>query len=376
MLSSTTSRFVTGIWRWVVLMILASAPWVQASRADEPLSEPPSTVPANPILALDAGGHTDAVPKVRFTRDGRELVTVSKDKTVRIWSVATGEPLRVLRPPIGIGRAGSLYGLSISPDGRTLACGGIGLRPGENPIYLIDYQTGVIRTVVAGHSDSITDLVFSPNGACLASSGADRTVRLWDVGSGQWKRSLEGHTDWVNQVCFSPDGRRLASASFDGTIRLWTVKSGNLDAVMDVRENGRRNWVWAVAWSPDNTTIATGGMDGCVRLWNTDGTLRTRFPPTGERIPALTFTPDSQRLLFTRGQFFRTDCSLLDLSNGREPVRFGGHTAYAWHAQVSPDGALAATSGYHGDEIFLWRTTNGSLVRRLGGQGRAIFNVG
>ena len=86
-------------------------------------------VSEKPILVLDAGGHTARVWKVLFTPDGRELITVSDDKTIRVWDVASGEPLRVLRPPIGRGQEGMLYAAALSPDGRTLAVGGYRLEP-------------------------------------------------------------------------------------------------------------------------------------------------------------------------------------------------------------------------------------------------------
>ena len=75
---------------------------------------------------LDSGGHTSIVRKVLFTPDGKELISVSDDKTVRFWDVASGEPIRVLRPPIGPGNEGKLYAAALSPDGRTLAVGGYG----------------------------------------------------------------------------------------------------------------------------------------------------------------------------------------------------------------------------------------------------------
>src|SRR5262245_45165886 len=90
-----------------------------------------------PILVLDAGGHTAVVEDVLFTPDGRELITVSDDKTIRAWDVASGEPLRVLRPPIGPGSAGTLYAAALSPDGRTLAVGGYGIEGGRGRIYLV-----------------------------------------------------------------------------------------------------------------------------------------------------------------------------------------------------------------------------------------------
>src|SRR5262245_29149364 len=106
-----------------------------------------------PVLVLDVGGHTSMVNKVLFTPDGKEVITVSGDKTVRVWDAATGAPLRVLRPPIGPGREGKLYAAALSPNGKTLAVGGYGpARDKLGTIYLINLATGRIERVLRGHA--------------------------------------------------------------------------------------------------------------------------------------------------------------------------------------------------------------------------------
>jgi WD40 repeat protein len=103
---------------------------------------------ASPILAVNSGGHTSIVHKVLFTPDGKELISVSDDKTIRFCDVASGEPLRVLRPPIAPGREGGLYAAALSPDGRTIAVGGHELKCAEGSIYLISTAAERIERVL------------------------------------------------------------------------------------------------------------------------------------------------------------------------------------------------------------------------------------
>src|ERR1035438_6879527 len=86
-------------------------------------------------LVLDAGGHTSHIKKALFTADSKEVITISSDKTIRLWDVATGTPLRTLRPPIGGRRTGMLNASALDPDGKLLAVAGTQSITGDYPIY-------------------------------------------------------------------------------------------------------------------------------------------------------------------------------------------------------------------------------------------------
>ena len=51
------------------------------------------------------------------------------------------------------------------------------------------------------------------NRLLVVSGSDDKTVRVWDVSTGQCEATWEGHSEWVNSVCFSPDGKRVVSGS-------------------------------------------------------------------------------------------------------------------------------------------------------------------
>jgi WD40 repeat protein len=68
-------------------------------------------------------------------------------------------------------------------------------------------------------------VAFSSDGKTVVSGSADRTLRVWDVASGQILRILQGHTDAVRAIAYSPDGKLVASGSNDNTIRVWPILS-------------------------------------------------------------------------------------------------------------------------------------------------------
>ncbi len=348
----------------VRLAVLIACYWTSVAQAAE-----------KPILVLDAGGHTDSVPMVLFTPDGKQVISASKDKTIRIWNTATGEMLRVLRPPIGEGRSGNLYAAALSPDGQTLAVGGFGAVESDCPIYLIQLATGQIQRILRGHGGVVVDVAFSHDGKLLASGGLDTTARLWNVDSGASVRILEGHINAIYDVAFAPNSTRLVTASADGTARIWIVPAGTPGPVLSDAYEGKLVGVRSVAWSPDGKSIATGSGDQLLRLWNYDGTLRQRFGPFGDTVTSVAFTPDSRELLFTRGYDRRSESAVLNLATGKERVSFTRHTAGSWEGALSRDGTLAVTSGTLGEELYLWQTGDGKLLHRLGGRSRATWSA-
>jgi WD40 repeat protein len=193
--------------------------------------------------------------------DDGSRVTYATGGTLRAWSAETGERITVLDRHLALGM------IALDRTGRSA------LVVREDAIRLWNLDTGACERELPSRV-GLTALWLGPD--LVASAGADRAVRLWDLRTGRHLRTLRGHTDQVLSVCLSPDGRHALSAGgyTDRTIRLWDTASGECACVFGDEPDRPRgaNSVpkvpsKRVRFSPDGRFAISGGSDTSVRIW-------------------------------------------------------------------------------------------------------------
>ncbi|NEP30976.1 MULTISPECIES: hypothetical protein [Moorena] len=123
----------------------------------------------------------------------------------------------------------------------------------------------VFPRIAANHlkTTQIYDIAISEDSNILVAS-VDKTVKLWDINSGEELAILESHSAPILTIAISSDGKTIASAGSDKTIKVWDVESRQLLRTL----SGHDGWVWSVAISPDGNTLVSGGEDGTIRIWS------------------------------------------------------------------------------------------------------------
>ncbi len=194
--------------------------------------------------------------------------------------------------------SGRVLALNFSADGKWLATGGgVPSRSGEVKIW--NAADGkLFREFKDAHSDTVFGVAFSADGKLLASCGADKFIRIFDLNDGKLVKTFEGHTHHVLGVSWRRDGRTLASAGADKNVKIWDMITGEQKFNIENRfkkEVTSVHYLWG-----QNVVLASGG----------DAAMRT-----------------------------------MKDENGNDVKSFGGEKGYLQSAAISADGKTVVAGG-------------------------------
>ncbi len=323
-------------------------------------------------------GHRGGVTGATVLPNGR-LLSWSKDGTLRLWNLDTGDALATLK-----GHTGGVVGTTVLPKGRLLSWSD------DKTLRTWNLDTGDALATLKGHTGGVAGATVLPNGRLLSWSD-DKTLRIWNPETGESLKTLEGHTDRVLRGSWSDD--RLLSWSHDNTLRIWDPDTGGvLDTIEGDWERflratalpdgpnasdveSKRTLSWFVPgkpgladktlriWDPFTSEVHailkghTGRVNGAIALadgrplsWSDDKSLRTWDTDTGEVLATLeghergvtgaSALPDGRVLSWSKDGTLR----IWNLDTGEALASFEGHTDGVTGASALPNGHVLSWS--------------------------------
>jgi len=293
-------------------------------------------------------GHTGGIDSVAFSPDGQYIISESNsDETRRKWEISSGKEIEVKKKPYidyedkNIISSDGKYALKTYGDGATFS---------PQAIEIIDNSTGrIINTLY----NNFYDFAISPDSKYILLGSFHSRLILWDINSGKEIRRFGGdlHSYPLNtsgqcsvkMQAFSPDGKHILLTDFDKTLRLWDIVTGQM-----IKTFGNENIADApsVVFNPDGNFVLSGGQDVPLQLWEVStGKLVRNFGKDSETC-SIGLTPDGRFAFSLRSAIGSSEdegaIKVWEFSTGRLIKSFGKGLTYM---ALSHDGKFVLSSG-------------------------------
>jgi WD40 repeat protein len=334
--------------------------WVdQGAKAPAGRREKPRTV----LAALPALVHP--VRALAISPD-KATLAAGRGNEIHIYEAGSGKYIRSLinpdlsladKKPLRAAHLSIVDSLVFSPNGKFIASGSY------QEVNIWDAQTGKIVKKLTGFADRVMALAFSPNSTLLATGGGppteDGEIKLFNVADGSPVVDIKnGHSDTVFGLCFSPDGSKLASCGADRFVKTFEVPSGKFLKAFE----GHTHHVLDVGWKADGKLLASAGADNVIKVWDYEKGEQVRtFGNHSKQITRLLFKGKTAEIVTCSGD---QTVRFWNVDSGGAGLTIGGSNDFLYALGISADGQIVAAGGEEGI-VRMYNGANGQLIRAL-----------
>ena len=315
-------------------------------------STPAAAQQTSPPLAY-LEGHKGAVRDVALTPDGKLVITVGIDGTLRLWDRATGENLRTM----ALGERAILR-LALSSDSAWAA-----LTDAGGQVTLLDLPRPYPLQELTGLPSVPTMLTATSDALFVITSDDSQVLRLFDMSKKQPVREFAGTAGGVMGMGLMAESKQLLATSGDGMVRSWNLENGQPGATLALASPSY------LAVIPQDNKVALRGLDGALRLAAWPPPTPIVLATHGDQVSSTAMTPDGKTLLWGS-----LDQQVQLQLEGMPPKALPGAGGRVTSVALAEDGSLAA-AGMETGLVKFWKAIDASDGGTLAGHTGAVTSI-
>jgi WD40 repeat protein len=294
---------------------------------------------ASPSVTVEnLSGFQGIITALNVTPDGKYLAVATADNQITLINLANQEVVYSQRSPVN-----NFADLAISADGQWLAIAA------DNNVDVRRVRDGMRVEILAGHTDKVSGVAFSPDGETVVSvSGGDRTIRIWERQSGNLIQTLADNLGPTTSVVFTPDGSQFITGAIgdDRTIKFWDANTFQLLGTSPQQPG----FINGLAVTPDGRKLV-GAVRNFVKAWNL-ADAKELFSVRGPslEINTIAVSPNNRWVATANKE---GTIMIFDLVNGKQVTTLSGHQGWVLSLAFSPDGNTLY-SGAEDKTVKIW----------------------
>jgi WD40 repeat protein len=296
------------------------------------------------LAELTLSGHRAGIWACAIAPDGRRVVSASRDGTLRVWDVGTGEPLAVLE-----GHEREVRDCAITADGRTVVSAS-----SDGTLRTWNLRTGRPKGTPISVGGRLLAFALTPDGRHVVSCHRG-ALTVWELETGALQATLAAEGVSGRVCVVSPDGRHVV-ASVRDTLTIWRLEAGEPITTIAARVHERH--IRTVTFTPDSRTVIASLEDGRLGMWDQETGRERVTLAMGASGSNLCRTTLDGRVVLTASMEDRGDLRFWALDTAREvarvPLAVLGHEDIVLDVALTPDGQRAVSASWDGT-LKVWK---------------------
>lgn len=314
-------------------------------------------------------GHYDGIKGVCITADGKKVVSASDDMTLKVWDIETGSEIRRKSTYSGLAcswfykHTNGVTGVAVTTDGKKAVSSSW-----DKTLKVWDMETGEEIKTLTGHSDGVMGVCITPDGKKAVSASNDGTLKVWDLENTEEPKELAGHSNFVSDLMITPDGRKVITASHDKTLKVWDIDTCRETASFEMHDDG----IDRFSITPDGKRVISASFDNTVRLWDMEsGREVSLLEEYYQGTVPVAVTPDGKKA--ASAVDYRT-VKVIDIETGSVRKTPTGHSRRIEDLKITPDGRRAVTASLD-KTLKVWDLEKAEEICMLTGHSGGVVSV-